>query len=113
MVCELLKLYNEEDIKLRSYRKRACYFGYQFCLVLRDEDGMNWWLRHAYRHSLMSHGPEHPDTVKLRAYVKDPYSHPAAQRRHPIFGLLMPVLCLLLAYFAMRWFLNLYRGLRN
>eukprot|EP00929_Paragymnodinium_shiwhaense_P034426 TRINITY_DN18734_c0_g1_i1.p1 TRINITY_DN18734_c0_g1~~TRINITY_DN18734_c0_g1_i1.p1 ORF type:complete len:376 (+),score=70.86 TRINITY_DN18734_c0_g1_i1:60-1130(+) len=108
LVCELLELYNEEGIRLRSFRKRACYVAYQFSLALNDNNGTDWWVNRAYEHSLLCHGPRHEQTLRLRGYREDPRSHPAAGRMHPLMLLSLVALTGVTLWMVYTWTLSLW-----
>jgi hypothetical protein len=77
LVNELLKLYNEEGIALKSYGKKACYYGYQLALLDGDLEQARWWIGRAYAYSVYCHGEDHEQTERLQEYLKEPTSHPA------------------------------------
>jgi hypothetical protein len=77
LVEELLDLYNEECLQLKSYGKKACYYGYQFALLRGDMDQAKWWIGRAYAYSVYCHGEHHEQTERLFAYLAEPESHPA------------------------------------
>merc|ERR1719478_1550265 len=77
LVEELLGLYNKEGLQLKSYGKRACYYGYQFALLRGDLEQAKWWIGRAYAYSVYCHGEHHEQTERLHAYLKEPESHSA------------------------------------
>lgn len=104
MVCELLDLYDQEGIRLRSYRKRACYFAFQFSLAMKDRPGTKWWVQRAYEHSVMCHGLAHEQTRRIRGYMADPNRHPASGGTSG--SLTMLAVCMLgfvVLYYTMSW----------
>merc|ERR1711937_286647 len=109
-VCELLELYDDEGLRLRSYRKRACYFAFQLSLVLKDKDGINWWVRRAWEHSVMAHGRKHPQTLRLLGYVRDPSSHPASDTMNPIIGVSVALVGFATLYFTMKFTTSMLPG---
>lgn len=79
MISEALRLYDEEDIHLKSLRKFACYFAFQLSLSLGDLSRARNWVDQAYEYSKLCHGPDHATTLCLGRYAEDPCSHPAAR----------------------------------
>lgn len=78
LVEELLDLYNAEGIKLASYAKKACYYGYQFALLQGDMDLAKKWIGSAYAYSVCCHGEHHEQTQRLKRFAEEPKSHPAS-----------------------------------
>jgi hypothetical protein len=74
---ELLDLYNTEGIKLASYGKKACYYGYQYALLQGDLDLAKTWIGTAYAYSVYCHGEHHEQTQRLKRFAEEPESHPA------------------------------------
>lgn len=80
MVDELMELYLEEGIHSKSFRKRACFYAYQFALVLCNFEAASFYVERAHEYSVLCHGTHHAQSRRLAKYVKNPRSHPAATR---------------------------------
>jgi len=78
IVEELLDLYNAEGIKLASFCKKACYYGYQFALLQGDIELAKQWIGSAYAYSVCCHGEDHEQTQRLKTFAEEPRSHPAS-----------------------------------
>jgi len=74
---ELLDAYDAEGLCTQNFRKRACYYMFQLCLMTGNSAEALRWVRQAHQHAACCHGPAHADTLRLRQYLKDPRSHPA------------------------------------
>lgn len=103
MVNELMELYIEEGIDLKSFRKRACFYAFQFSLLIADHESAAFFVERAHEYSVLCHGSHHGQTRKLLKYMKDPHSHPAAGKWKWDVGMLLVRVIAFLIFLRAFW----------
>ncbi|CAE7871837.1 sam [Symbiodinium necroappetens] len=86
MVKRLLRLYDQEGLRLFSWRKLHCLSAMEFALRRGDVPMAVQWARKAHENARLAHGPDHRDTRWCAELMKDPSSHPSFEYRSQELG---------------------------
>lgn len=70
MVCEALRLYDQEGIHVNTFRKQACFYAHQLCKRLGEAAAARLWIERASNYSERCHGLQHPETHRMRAALE-------------------------------------------